>query len=94
MTLHLGYTENIICPVTTVLGFSAIRPTSPGPLFLFEDNLALSQPKLVQALCQPVHAAGVDDSQFSEHSFQIGKATMAVRVGKWIPWTNNATLDS
>ena len=81
VTLHLGSTGDILCPVAAVLGYLAIRPSSPGPLFLFNDGSVLSRPRLVQALHQALRAAGVDDSRFSGHSFRIGAATTAARVG-------------
>ena len=80
-TLHLGFTGDTLCPVTAVLGYLAIHPPSPGPLLLFEDGSTLLRPRLVQALRQALHAAGVDDSQFSGHSFRIGAATTAARAG-------------
>ena len=79
--LHLGSIGDTLCPVTTVLGYLAIRPPSPGPLFSFEDGLTLSRSRLVQVLHQTLCAAGVDDSQFSGHSFQIGAATTADWAG-------------
>ena len=48
--LHLGITGDVLCPVTSMLGYLAIRPLTPGPLFLFEDGCTLSRPKLVHFL--------------------------------------------
>ena len=72
-TLHLGTTGTILCPITAMLGYLAIRQRSSGPLFLF-------------TLKTPAHqstAGGtrVDDSKFSGHSFRIGAATTAARAG-------------
>ena len=33
-TLHLGATGKTLCPVSSMLGYLAIRPSMPGPLFL------------------------------------------------------------
>ena len=81
MTLLQGLTGDILCPVTAVLEFLAICPSSPGPLFLFKDDSALSCPSLVQVLHQALRTARVDDSQFSGQSFRIRVATTVVRVG-------------
>lgn len=80
-TLHLGATGDILCPVTAVLGYMAVRPPVAGPLFLFQDGSTLSKPRLVQALRQALHTVGIDDSRFSGHSFRIGAATTAAQVG-------------
>lgn len=80
-TLHLGTTGDTLCPVVAMLGYLAIRPPSPGPLFIFCDGSTLSRTRLVQSLRQALSAAGVDDSKFSGHSFRIGAATTAAKVG-------------
>ena len=40
-TLHLGATGDHLCPVVAMLAYLAIRPQSPGPLFLFQDGSTL-----------------------------------------------------
>lgn len=80
-TIHLGATGNPICPVASMLGYLAVRPTTPGPLFIFEDGSPLSRPKLIQYLRQALRMAGIDDSGFSGHSFRIGAATTAAKAG-------------
>ena len=52
-----------------------------GPLFFFEDGSTLSRPRLVQSLHQVLSSLGVDDSSYSEHSFRIGAATTAAKIG-------------
>lgn len=80
-TLHLGATRKALCPVSSMLGYLAIRPSMPGPLFLFRDGSTLSRPRLVQALHQALGAAGIDSSGYSGHSFRIGAATTATQMG-------------
>ena len=81
ITLYLGRTGDILCPLTSMLAYLAVRPASPGPLFIFHDGSPLSRPRLVQSLRQALRAAGVDDSHFSGHSFRIGAATTASAIG-------------
>lgn len=81
VTLQLGTTGDPLCPVTAMLGYLAIRPTTEGPLFIFRDGATLSRPRLVQSLRQALHTVGVDDAQYSGHSFRIGAATAAARAG-------------
>ena len=36
--LHLGITGLLLCSVSALLGYLAVKPTFYGPLFLFEDD--------------------------------------------------------
>ena len=81
MTIHLGATGDKLCPVVAMLGYLAIRPPSPGPLFIFKDGTSLSRQRLVQMLRQALQLAGISDTGFSGHSFRIGAATAAAQAG-------------
>ena len=80
-TLHLGATGQVLCPVSSMLGYLAIRPPRRGPLFIFEDGSTLSRPRLVRSLRQVLSSVGVDYSSYSGHSFRIGAATTAASMG-------------
>ena len=41
VTLHLGKTNDIVCPVVSMLAYLAMRPATPGPLFIFADGTTL-----------------------------------------------------
>ena len=43
VTIFLGRTGNLLCPVVAVLAYLAIRPQSPGPLFIFSDGSYLTR---------------------------------------------------
>ena len=62
-------------------GDLAIRPSNPGPLFVFSDSFPLSRSRLTQSICQVLSEVGVDCSGYSGHSFRIGAATTAARLG-------------
>ena len=79
--LHLGATGHSLCPVSSMMGYLAIIPSEPGPLFLFRDGSTLCRTKLIQCLRQALSSVGVDCSGYSGHSFRIGAATMAARMG-------------
>ena len=49
--------------------------------FMRAGGSTLSRPKLIQSLHGALAAAGIDDSRFSGHSFQIGAVTTAARAG-------------
>ncbi len=67
--LHVGRTGQIICPVTSVLAYLAIRPSIPGPLFVHRDGTPLTRPQLVTAVHSALTRFGVQTAGFSGHSF-------------------------
>ena len=75
--LHLGATDQLLCPVAALLGYLAVRPPLLGPLFLFRDGTTLSKPRLIGPLRQVRREVGVGSSYYSGHSFRIGAATAA-----------------
>ena len=80
-TIHLGTTGSPLCPVTAMFGYLALRPPSPGPLFIHQDGSTLSRGRHIYSLREALRAAGVKDSGFSRHSFRIGAATAAAQAG-------------
>ena len=79
--IHLGHTFQPLCPVVAVLSYLAICPSTPGPFFVFSDGSPLSRERLISALSQALKDSGVDPSNFKGHSFRIGAATTATKVG-------------
>jgi integrase len=79
--LYLGRTGTTLCPVSAVLAYLAIRPPTPGPLFVFQDGTPLSRDKLVSQLRDALSLLGIDAMNFSGHSFRIGAATTAAKAG-------------
>ena len=81
VTLYLGRTEDVLCPVTSVLAYFTIRQETPDPLFIFRDGTPLSCTHFVAAVRQVLQVAGVDTSFYTGHSFKIRAATTAAGVG-------------
>ena len=79
--MHLGATGQHLCPVAALLGYLAIQPPVVGPLFLFHDGTTLSKPRLIASLRRVLQEVGVDSSKYSGHSFRIGAATTAAKLG-------------
>ena len=79
--IHLGHTFQSLCPVAAVLSYLAIRPSTPGPFFVFSDGSPLSRERLISALSQALKDSGVDTLNFKGHSFRIGAATTAAKAG-------------
>ena len=81
-SLLIGTTGDLFCPVAAILGYLAIRPDGPGPLFIYEDGTPLSRSRLVQAVRSALTSIGtIDLSRYTGHSFRIGAATTAARAG-------------
>lgn len=81
VTIHLGRTGDILCPVSALLAYLAIRPPTPGPLFLLQSGNPLSRQALITAIRNALSSAGLDVSLFNGHSFRIGAATSAALAG-------------
>ena len=79
--LHLGATDQLLCPVAALLGYLAVWSPLLGPLFLFQDGTTLSKPRLIGPLRQVLWEVGVGSSCYSGHSFRIGAAITAAKLG-------------
>ena len=66
-SVHLGATGQHLCPVAALLGYLAIA--------------TLSKPRLIASLRRVLQEVGVDSSKYSGHSFRIGAATTAAKLG-------------
>ena len=74
----MGRTGTNICLVVVLLNYLMTRGMAPGPLFLFRDGAYRTHQSFVKAVRQTLKTAGVDQSHYCGHSFQIGAATTAV----------------
>ena len=81
VSYFVGATGDTLCPVVAVLSYLSVRPSGPGPLFVYQDGRPLSRVDLVAAVRQALAADGLDVSRFNGHSFWIGAATTAAQVG-------------
>ena len=79
--LYVGQTGTVTCSVSALLAYLAIRPPSPGPLFIFGDGTPLSRQQLVTHLRTALAGIGVDVVNYSGHIFRIGAAYTAARAG-------------
>ena len=79
--LYMGRTGTSLCPVSALLAYLAVRPSNPGPLFVFYDGTPLSRARLVTELREVLSQIGLEVANYSGHSFRIGAATTAARAG-------------
>ena len=85
MTVTLGATGDMLCPVAAVLGYVAEpnpwKGSPPGPFFVFSNGAPLTQEKRVKKLRSALGTAGVKADGYAGHSFRIGAATTAASKG-------------
>ena len=82
-TLYIGRTDSRICPVTALLAYLAIRPLSPGPLFVHANGSTLTRSSLVSAVCVALSEGGVDlplhRSQFQDQCSYLCRSSWSTR---------------
>ena len=78
VSLYVGVTGCNLCPVAAMLSYLAARPSTPGSLFVYQNDRPLSHPWLVRAVQSALASAGVDTSRYSGW---IGAATTAAQAG-------------
>ena len=79
--LYVGATGCNLCPVAAVLSYLAAHPSTPGSLFVYQDDWPLSRPWLLRAVQSALASAGVDTPRYSGHIFRTGAATTAAQAG-------------
>ena len=81
VNIYLGRTDMVLCPVAAILAYRAIRPATCGPFFIYKDGSPLTRDRLVAAVRKRLADANIDTTGYSGHSFRVGAATTAARVG-------------
>ena len=62
------------------MAYYSIRPSVPGPFFIYVDGSPLTRDRLVTAVRQALAQAGVDTSHYSGDSFRVGAASTAAQA--------------
>ena len=81
VNIYVGKTGQVLCAVTALLNYLAIRGPVEGILFKFQDNSPLTKSKFVANFRQLLDAAGINSALYAGHSFRIGAATTAAANG-------------
>ena len=79
--LCLGKTGKDICPVSAILPYLAMRGPCYGPLFIMAKGSYLTRQLFASLLTDTLHQAGIDNKEYTTHSFRIGAATTAKEMG-------------
>lgn len=70
-----------ICPVVAVQLFLAMRPNIGGPLLIHADGSPLTRFQFVRLFRLGLEKVGLAPMEYGSHSFRIGAATEAARLG-------------
>lgn len=80
ITLEASVNTNA-CPVHALFNYLKHYRHSGGPLFQFLDGCPVSYSFVAQKLNQVIRFIGLDPKQYKGHSFRIGAATHASKLG-------------
>ncbi|XP_073476856.1 uncharacterized protein [Aquarana catesbeiana] len=69
------------CPVGAVREFLKVRPDCQGPLLIHANGDMLSRFQFIAVFRKCLLGLGLEEREFSSHSFRIGAATEAARLG-------------
>ena len=79
--IYVGKTGQVLCPISALLNYLAVRGSAEGILFRFRDNSPLTKSKFVAKFRHLLDLSGIDSTLYSGHSFRIGAATTAAANG-------------
>lgn len=79
--IYIGKTGDELCPVSATLAYMESRGPNPGPFFKFKDNTPLTKAKFSSLIRAALQEIGLPYMNFAGHSFRIGAATAAAKVG-------------
>ena len=77
----LGRTGKDLGPVKALLNYLQVRGMEPGPLFHHNDGRVLLKPIFIRWVQQALAKLGYDQKEFTGHSFRVGAATTAAKMG-------------
>ena len=81
VTLMLGKPDDMVCPVSSLLAYLAIRGSKHGTLFIMANKHCFTPPLFRTSLLQILKSLGLSTQEYSTHSFRIGAVTSAKAAG-------------
>ncbi|XP_075444756.1 uncharacterized protein LOC142488268 [Ascaphus truei] len=76
-----GLPGSVVCTVKALEDYLAVRPEQGGPLLVHKNGGALSRFQYLRVFRMCLKHQGLEGGQYGTHSFRIGAATEAARVG-------------
>ena len=81
MDVFVGRSGNELCPIDTIVVYSVVRGSVPGPFFCDKKGNPLSKTCFIGEMRKTLSALGLQQDQYAGHSFRIGAATAAAQAG-------------
>lgn len=75
------FPECISCPVRAHSAFMEMRGPQEGPLLIHQDGTFLSRFQFIAVFRKSMDLLGLQQGEYGSHSFRIGAATEAARLG-------------
>jgi len=80
VTIYLGTTDSIICPVRVMLSYLAMRGGQTGPLFISQNGHGITRRMFSSELDSLLTKLNLNRKQYNTHRFRIGAAASAVQA--------------
>ena len=72
VNIHIGRTDNSLCPVSALLNYLIVRGTAPGLLFHFNDNAPLTKSKFIAKFRELLLLTGTNSKLYAGHTVDAG----------------------
>ena len=80
-SLFIGRGQATLCPISAMLQYLALWLSTPGPLFIFQDNKVLTKESFIYFVHWVLSMEEIYSQYYKGHSFRIGAATTAAACG-------------
>ena len=82
VTITIGRTDEVLCPVSALFDYVRLRGGAKGPLFIRPDGTPLTRSYFITKVREALGSIGHRNvSDYAGHSFRAGAATTAAAVG-------------
>ena len=94
MDVFVSRTGGSLCPVMAVGLYISFRGPESGPFFQLPLGRPLQKSTFVESVRAALSSAGFPSSQYAGHSFRIGAATEAARLGLKTPSSKRSAAET
>ena len=86
ITITIGRTNNIICPVVALQQYMCLAKNKIGPLFQYQNGRFLTRTDFTAEVRNLLEKGGIKPDDYAGHSFRIGAATTAAakKIPVWL----------
>ena len=81
VSVYIGATNWLLCPLAAVVGFMVKRGSTEGPLFTWSNGRYLTRDRFVTEVRKALSSVGIQAENYAGYSFRIGAASTAAEKG-------------